>query len=336
LGVLGYAHNQGAGGAAQWLATGHAGRDGFGTSGKKYFDAILDGLKKVGDFIVGGLKFIWDHTIGALFNSGQKPPEQQPPHLHPQPGLQKPNHGKWQFNMAPEQTYAPFQPPVRPGFTPERGTLPTNGWVNNQPLNGQALGNPVQSNVVMGDSIGVSMKSQYQGVKNVAVGGWSIQRAIKQFERVPQGSVADVYLGSNNGPCTPEQNRQQTLAFLRAADAHGVRINNWILPGEYPGHPKADAQLKVVADVIRQTVQEYNMTHKQDQRITPIETRGKGIELYPRDLHLTTTGNQQLKAQIASQHNAARHATYASAEPRPQPIPLNEWRMKNPEPKKSA
>lgn len=38
--VLGYAHNQGAGGAAKFLRTGEAGSDAFGTSGTKYMERI--------------------------------------------------------------------------------------------------------------------------------------------------------------------------------------------------------------------------------------------------------------------------------------------------------
>ena len=40
LGVLEYAHNQGAGGALDYLRTGTAGRDGFGTAGTKYINAV--------------------------------------------------------------------------------------------------------------------------------------------------------------------------------------------------------------------------------------------------------------------------------------------------------
>jgi len=40
LQVLGYAHNQGMGGAEQWLKTGVVGTDGFGTKGTKYTDAL--------------------------------------------------------------------------------------------------------------------------------------------------------------------------------------------------------------------------------------------------------------------------------------------------------
>jgi murein DD-endopeptidase MepM/ murein hydrolase activator NlpD len=40
LQVLGYAHNQGAGGASRWLNTGIVGRDGFNTKGTRYSDAL--------------------------------------------------------------------------------------------------------------------------------------------------------------------------------------------------------------------------------------------------------------------------------------------------------
>jgi hypothetical protein len=40
LQTLGYAHNQGMGGAANWLKTGVVGSDGFGTKGTKYTDAL--------------------------------------------------------------------------------------------------------------------------------------------------------------------------------------------------------------------------------------------------------------------------------------------------------
>jgi len=49
LKVLGYAHNQGAGGASKWLKTGVAGKDAFGTAGTKYYESIgknLSALEK--------------------------------------------------------------------------------------------------------------------------------------------------------------------------------------------------------------------------------------------------------------------------------------------------
>jgi hypothetical protein len=45
LRVLGYAHNQGAGGATEWLRTGVAGRDAFHTSGTAYYDAVGQNLR---------------------------------------------------------------------------------------------------------------------------------------------------------------------------------------------------------------------------------------------------------------------------------------------------
>jgi murein DD-endopeptidase MepM/ murein hydrolase activator NlpD len=45
LQILGYAHNQGAGGAAKWLRTGRVGKDGFGTAGTAYSDALARNFK---------------------------------------------------------------------------------------------------------------------------------------------------------------------------------------------------------------------------------------------------------------------------------------------------
>ena len=44
LGLLGYAHNQGVGGAIDYLRTGTAGRDGFGTNPEVYISAVRNGL----------------------------------------------------------------------------------------------------------------------------------------------------------------------------------------------------------------------------------------------------------------------------------------------------
>lgn len=41
LAILGYAHNQGAGGALNWMRTGEVGRDAFGTAGTRYTGAFL-------------------------------------------------------------------------------------------------------------------------------------------------------------------------------------------------------------------------------------------------------------------------------------------------------
>ena len=45
LQILGYAHNQGMGGAENWLTTGVVGADGFGTKGTKYTDLIAKNFK---------------------------------------------------------------------------------------------------------------------------------------------------------------------------------------------------------------------------------------------------------------------------------------------------
>lgn len=47
LKILGYAHNQGAGGASKWLNTGQAGRDAFGTSGTAYYAGVGKNLQQV-------------------------------------------------------------------------------------------------------------------------------------------------------------------------------------------------------------------------------------------------------------------------------------------------
>lgn len=46
LQVLGYAHNQGAGGASKWMRTGRVGKDGFGTAGTKYSNALREAFKR--------------------------------------------------------------------------------------------------------------------------------------------------------------------------------------------------------------------------------------------------------------------------------------------------
>ena len=42
MAVLAYAHNQGWSGARDWLNSGVASKDAFGTSGTKYYNAIID------------------------------------------------------------------------------------------------------------------------------------------------------------------------------------------------------------------------------------------------------------------------------------------------------
>lgn len=66
LAVLGYAHNQGAGGARKWLQTGVEGKDGFGTSGKKYYDAILKAIKEIPEEPVSKMIFIGDSVAVGL------------------------------------------------------------------------------------------------------------------------------------------------------------------------------------------------------------------------------------------------------------------------------
>ena len=46
LQILGYAHNQGMGGAENWMKTGQVGSDGFGTKGTKYTDALAEEFRK--------------------------------------------------------------------------------------------------------------------------------------------------------------------------------------------------------------------------------------------------------------------------------------------------
>ncbi|GLH29722.1 hypothetical protein WSS15_23720 [Acetobacter pasteurianus] len=51
LAVLAYAHNQGAGGARDWLNTGIAKKDGFGTYADRYSNLFLSNLKKSRDYV---------------------------------------------------------------------------------------------------------------------------------------------------------------------------------------------------------------------------------------------------------------------------------------------
>ena len=48
LEILGYAHNQGMGGAETWMNTGQVGSDGFGTKGTAYSELIKENLKAAG------------------------------------------------------------------------------------------------------------------------------------------------------------------------------------------------------------------------------------------------------------------------------------------------
>ena len=47
LKILGYAHNQGAGGAAKWIKSGVVGKDAFGTAGTKYYESIGKNLSSL-------------------------------------------------------------------------------------------------------------------------------------------------------------------------------------------------------------------------------------------------------------------------------------------------
>jgi murein DD-endopeptidase MepM/ murein hydrolase activator NlpD len=53
LQILGYAHNQGMGGAENWLNTGVVGADGFGTKGTKYTDALAANFRNKGAYAKG-------------------------------------------------------------------------------------------------------------------------------------------------------------------------------------------------------------------------------------------------------------------------------------------
>ena len=44
LSILGYAHNQGRGGALRYLETGETQKDGFGTDAQKYIDEVKKAL----------------------------------------------------------------------------------------------------------------------------------------------------------------------------------------------------------------------------------------------------------------------------------------------------
>lgn len=68
LGVLGYAHNQGAGAATKWLRTGQEGRDAFGTSGKAYYNAIQKSIGNLSNKTV----YVGDSVANGLAGSGDK------------------------------------------------------------------------------------------------------------------------------------------------------------------------------------------------------------------------------------------------------------------------
>ena len=69
LQILGYAHNQGMGGAEKWMKTGEVGADGFGTKGTKYTDAIAAAFKAKGKS-AGGEDFTLDNVQIASDRGG--------------------------------------------------------------------------------------------------------------------------------------------------------------------------------------------------------------------------------------------------------------------------
>lgn len=85
LAVLGYAHNQGAGGARDWLKTGKAGRDGFGTNAVKYYNTILGNLG--GSSTVDGSNSTPSNTeqTGPAQNTGNPETTEVPTETQPVP-----------------------------------------------------------------------------------------------------------------------------------------------------------------------------------------------------------------------------------------------------------
>ena len=77
LQILGYAHNQGMGGAENWMRTGQVGKDGFGTKGTAYTDAIAAEFKRrnglVGKSKAPKASGIFDFT--TLFRGPQTAPD---------------------------------------------------------------------------------------------------------------------------------------------------------------------------------------------------------------------------------------------------------------------
>ena len=67
--VLGYAHNQGAGGASDWLTTGEVRRDGFGTAATKYSTALAEAYGKQTGGIVGYQK---GGMVPTMLEPGEK------------------------------------------------------------------------------------------------------------------------------------------------------------------------------------------------------------------------------------------------------------------------
>lgn len=263
-------------------------------------NSFMQGFNDALAFIRRGLT-----TIGNAIGSVFRPPEPQT-QAQPQPQPQTSGWRMHRLNNDPPlstpstaPSYAPHvMPPrdMRPELRPAPPATPMVPWVNNRaPAIPQQ-----QSNVIMGDSIGSSLKWAYPHIQNVAVPGVSIAAAASQFRHVRPGSVADVVLGSNNGPYSDQENKRQVQAFLRAADQSGVRINNWVLPGNYHGRPAADEGLRRVSNVIAQTIQEYNRAHPDRPPIATVVTRDMGIQKSADGLHLTLRGTQQVRTLIAA------------------------------------
>lgn len=264
-------------------------------STNRFMQGFRDALAAIGR----GINTVFS-AIGNTFRPAEPQPQLQP-QLQPTP----PQPSGFQINRqfdGPPQTPSGYAPPYGAQNAPPRDAVrpviaqpPTHSLVNNPASPARS-----ESNVIMGDSIGVSMRSAYPNKQNVAVGGVSIAAAASQFRNVRAGAVADVVLGSNNGTYPDAENRRQVQKFLDAADRAGVRINNWVLPGNYERHPQGDAGLARVANVISDTIQEYNRAHPDRAPIQPIVTRDRGIQKEPDGLHLTAAGTQQVRTLIAN------------------------------------
>ncbi len=76
LQILGYAHNQGMGGANNWLNTGVVGADGFGTRGTKYTDALARNFRNRGSYaagtMFGGLLGAGREFVGNIVDAGRQ------------------------------------------------------------------------------------------------------------------------------------------------------------------------------------------------------------------------------------------------------------------------
>lgn len=252
------------------------------------------------------------NTIGNAIGSAFRPAEPTPQQLAPQPTGLRINR---QTVDGPPQTPPAYAPPYGVQNVPPRDAVrpviaqpPSHSLVNNPTLPARP-----ESNVIMGDSIGVSMRTAYPNKQNVAVGGVSIGAAAAQFRHLRPGAVADVVLGSNNGPYPDAENRRQVHAFLDAADRAGVKINNWVLPGNYHGHARSDAALARTANVITQAIQEYNQARPDRAPIQTIVTRDRGIQTAADGLHLTTAGTQQVRTLIASTQSHTAGSTTVTA-----------------------